>query len=479
MHRRLSRTYGIGALLLCSQLLAAPGRAQERSPAATRAAEVVALINSGDQAAARKYVEEKYSPSFRGFAPMERHLGVFSMMHSQTRGLTVERVTEQEPGKATVLARSELTDSWFEIAFEVDAKPPHLIDGFRFRPATAPPERTAPLPRTDAERARDLDAYVRRIAAADAFSGVVLLAKDGKPVFSSAYGDADKDARRANSLETAFNLASVNKMITAVAVAQLVEAGKLTFDDPLSKFLPGFPNPRAAGEIRIMHLLSHTAGLGSYLGGGIRGSRAGTVDEMMRFAADAGTAFAPGTRWRYSNTGFLVLGRVIEKVSGKSYFDYVRDHVYRPAGMTGTEAHPKDRIPATAAIGYDRRGTGYTSHVSGLPFRGGPAGGGYATAGDLLRFAEALRTGKLVSPAMVRVLTTPKPQLSSPEYGYGFSVDAGRGIAGHSGGFAGTSNNVDIFLGSGYTAVVLSNYGMSGRPIVERIRAMVGAQPAP
>jgi CubicO group peptidase (beta-lactamase class C family) len=277
-------------------------------------------------------------------------------------------------------------------------------------------------------------------------------------------------------METAFNLASVNKMITAVAVAQLVEAGKLSFDDPLAKFLPDFPNPRAAREIRIKHLLSHTSGLGSYLGAGISGSRAGTVDEMMRFATDTGTAFAPGTRWRYSNTGFLVLGKVIEKASGQSYFDYVREHVLVPAGMRGTEWYAKDRLPPQAAIGYDReheRGPGaYSDHIAALPYRGGPAGGGYSTAPDMLRFAEAFRTGRLVSPAMVRVLTTPKS--ASPEYGYGFTVDPEGGVVGHSGGFEGTSTNMDLFLEDGYTAIVLSNYGRSGMmSIVNRMRELV------
>ncbi|MBD0320780.1 MAG: beta-lactamase family protein, partial [Gemmatimonadetes bacterium] len=296
-----------------------------------------------------------------------------------------------------------------------------------------------------------------------------------------AYGEADKEAGRANTLETAFNLASVNKMITAVAVAQLVEAGKLSFDDPLGKFIPDFPTPRASREIRIKHLLSHTAGMGSFLGGGISDSRAATVDEMLEFAKEADPAFAPGSRWDYSNTGFLVLGKVIERASGRSYYDYVREHIFAPAGMGSAAWHPKDRIPPTAAIGYDREyanGPGaYSSHVHALPYRGSPAGGGYATAGDLLRFAEALRTGKLVSPAMVRVLTTPKPELSSPEYGYGFTADR-PGIVGHSGGYVGTSTNVDLFLEDGYTAIMLSNYAQTGMPVVARMRELVrGPQP--
>lgn len=477
MLRRLSPAlscFALVALVACGPEEARSPSA-ERSPAAARAAEVVALINSGDRAAAREYIDRSYAQSFRDFAPTPRHLGILSDLHSRSGRLRVERIAEAKPGTAEVLAHSELTDEWLRIGVEVEPAPPHLITGLRFRPSEAPAGRAASPPRTDAERVQALEEYVRRQAEADAFSGVVMLAKEGTPLFTAAYGEANKEARRKNGLETAFNLASMNKMITAVAVAQLVEAGKLSFDDPLSKYVPGFPNPRAAREIRIGHLLSHTAGLGSYLGSGIANSRAATVDEMMAHARDSEPAFTPGSRWDYSNTGFLVLGKVIEKASGQSYFDYVREHILVPAGMRGTDWYAKDAIPPVAAIGYDReyeRGPGaYTTHVADLPYRGGPAGGGYSTAPDLLRFAEALRTGKLVSPAVVRVLTTPKP--ASPEYGYGFSVDAKRGIAGHSGGFRGTSTNMDLFLEDGYTAIVLSNYGRSGRPIVNRIRELV------
>jgi CubicO group peptidase (beta-lactamase class C family) len=456
-------------------LAACGGRTEARSPAAARAAEVVALINSGDRAAARDYIDESYATSFRDVAPTAQHLGILSDLHTQRKGLRIERVAEPKPGTAEVLTRSDVTQDWLTIAVEVEPTPPHRITGMMFQPAEAPAGRAAPAPRTDQERIQALEEFVRRQAEADAFSGVVMLAKDGRPLFAAAYGEANKEARRKNGLETAFNLASMNKMITAVAVAQLVEAGKLSFDDPLSKFLPDFPNPRAAREIRIGQLLSHTAGLGSYLGPGISNSRAATVDEMLRYARDSEPAFTPGSRWDYSNTGFLVLGKVIEKASGESYYDYVRRHILAPAGMRSTDWYAKDRIPPMAAIGYDReyeRGPGaYTSHLADLPYRGGPAGGGYSTAPDVLRFAEAFRTGKLVSPAMVRVLTTPKP--ASPEYGYGFTVDAKRGIVGHSGGFQGTSTNMDLFLEDGYTAIVLSNYGRSGMSIVDRMRELV------
>src|SRR5262249_8585709 len=105
--------------------------------------------------------------------------------------------------------------------------------------------------------------------------------------------------------------------------------------------------------------------------------------------------------------------------------------------------------------------------------RGGPAGGGYSTAEDLVRFAEALKGGKLVSPATFELLTTPKPELKSPQYGYGFGVDLETGVVGHNGGFSGISANLDIFKGTGYVAVVLSNYGGASQPVVEKIRSLV------
>ena len=312
----------------------------------------------------------------------------------------------------------------------------------------------------------------------------MLVAKDGKVIYAAAFGDANKDFGARNTLATKFNLGSMNKMFTAVAIAQLVEEGKLRYDDPLSKFLPDFPTPAAAKKIRIEHLRTHTSGLGSYFNEEfMRSSRTRyrTVDEMMTLAKGDSLAFEPGTRWSYSNTGMLVLGKVIEKVTGQDYFTWVREHVYRPAGMTSTDAYELDLVNSNLAVGYQKEfaddgSRRYRNNIFQHVIRGGPAGGGYSTAEDLLRFAEALRGGKLVSPATYQLLTTPKPALNSNEYGYGFGTGLGSGsddIVGHSGGFSGISSNLDIFKNSGYVAIVMSNYGGASQPVVERIRALV------
>jgi CubicO group peptidase (beta-lactamase class C family) len=178
----------------------------------------------------------------------------------------------------------------------------------------------------------------------------------------------------------------------------------------------------------------------------------------------------------------LVLGKVIEKASGQDYFDYVREHVARPAGMTNTDAYELDRVNKNLAVGYEREGEDangpiYRNNIFMHVIRGGPAGGGYSTVADLTRFAEALKTGKLVKPENVRLLTTPKPELASPEYGYGFGIEAGGRIVGHSGGFNGINSQLDIYVGDDYTVAVMSNYGGGAQPIIEKARSLLLAGP--
>ena len=195
-------------------------------------------------------------------------------------------------------------------------------------------------------------------------------------------------------------------------------------------------------------------------------------------------AFEPGSRWSYSNTGMLVLGKVIEVVTKQDYFDYVREHLYRPAGMANSDAYELDHVNPNLAVGYEKAflpdgSKQFRNNVFMHVIRGGPAGGGYSTVEDLLRFAEALKAGKLVSPATFELLTTPKPELNSPRYGYGFGVDPIDGSAGHSGGFPGISSNLDIFKGTGYVGVVMSNYGGGSQPIVTKIRNLVRSRTVP
>ncbi len=176
----------------------------------------------------------------------------------------------------------------------------------------------------------------------------------------------------------------------------------------------------------------------------------------------------------------LLLGKVIESASGMDYFDYIRRHVTGPAGMTNTDAYELDRVNPNLAVGYDpvvRNGRReYRNNIFMHVIRGGPAGGGYSTVDDLTRFAVALKSGKLVSPASFRTLTTAKPELNSTNYGFGFQVDADPRIVGHSGGFPGINSQLDIYLDNDYTVAVMSNYSGGAQPVVERARALLATR---
>lgn len=453
---------------------------ETKNPAAQRAAELIRLIESGNRAEGRKFMTENYSPEFLKRATIDEHLGFLSGTHDRMRGVELMEIKETGPTAAEAKLKSKLTGSQVLLIVRTETDAPHRITGLGLRPARTQPGEQSAKKMTEAEMAKELDAFMQKLAGADLFSGTVLLAKDGKTIYKKAFGTANKDFNVPNRIDTKFNLGSMNKMFTAVAIAQLAERGKLSFDDPLSKFFPDFPDKDSAEKIKIKNLLTHTAGLGGYFSQKFfESSRAlfRNVDDMMKLAKEEKILFEPGSRWQYSNTGFLVLGAVVEKASGQSYYDYVRENIYRPAGMINSDCYELDRVNQNLAIGYQKEftdeGVQFRNNIFSHVLRGGPQGGGYSTVEDLLKFDTALRSGKLVGKDYVKMLLSAKPDLKSPEYGYGFQIDVTNQIAGHGGGFEGISSNLDMFLASGYTAVVMSNYGGGAFPVNDKIREMV------
>ncbi|HJQ68967.1 MAG TPA: serine hydrolase domain-containing protein [Blastocatellia bacterium] len=471
------------SLSLIGASAAAGQAAKSDNPAELRAKEFARLIDSGNRAELAKYAKENFAPNFLNI-PMERHLNFLSGLHDSTRGVEFHGVQESKPNEATVLLKAKLTGQWMALFIRTEPEAPHRISGIGLR-QPKPPADAQPVKRLTTEQiAQELKTFVAKLVEADVFSGTVLLAKDGVPIFKGAYGMANKDFNAPNRIDTKFNLGSMNKMFTAVAIAQLVERGKLSFDDPLSKFLPDFPDKASAEKIKIKHLLTHTAGLGGYFSKQwSESSRAlyRTVDDMIkRAAADEKLLFEPGTKWQYSNTGMLVLGKVIEVVSGQSYYDYVRENITKPAGMINTDCYELDKVNPNLAVGYDKQftdgGVSFMNNVFAHVLRGGPQGGGYSTVEDLLKFDIALRSNKLVGAEYVKLLLSPKPELNSPDYGYGFQYDAEAKKAGHGGGFLGISSNLDMFLGTGWTAIVMSNYGRGAQPVEQKMYDLVKAE---
>ena len=254
----------------------------------------------------------------------------------------------------------------------------------------------------EADALRALAARADTLASEDEFSGAMLIAKDGRVLFSHAYGLADRNRRIPNTLQTRFRIGSMNKMFTAVAILQLVEAGKIKLTAPLGTYLPDYPNRAVAAKVTIHQLLTHTGGTGDIFGPDFDAHRneLRTLADYVKLYGKRGLEFKPGSRWAYSNYGFILLGAVIEKVTGHSYYDYVQAHIYAPAGMTRSGSLPEDQAVADRSIGYTKppKSTAWLPNTDTLPYRGTSAGGGYSTVEDLARFAHALLSHNSSAP---------------------------------------------------------------------------------
>jgi CubicO group peptidase (beta-lactamase class C family) len=486
--RLISGNRSLALILAATVGASAPSLAQKGPPPAEAERtlrELVRVMGVDSQDTLRRFVEQRFLVSGPGSVPVEARVERLAMLGGMFGKLDIRDVSTATQTEVSATVQSGRTEQWRQITLWFDSVPPHRILRVGLRPASAP---DAPARRlSDAEIVEQLRAYVERMAKRDAFSGTVLLAKRGRPLYNAAFGEANKDYGVQNTIDTKFNLGSMNKMFTAVAVMQLAEAGKLSLDDSLGKFLKaGAMRPEVLSKVRVKHLLTHTSGLGSYFNprwDSLSRTLFRSVDDWMGLIKNDSLEFEPGTRWSYSNTGMLVLGKVIEAASGQDYFDYIRERIYKPAGMTNSDSYELDRVIKNLAIGYDiertAKGAEYRPNTFYHVLRGGPAGGGYSTVGDLTRFAAALVEGKLVSRDGVKQLTTPKPEISSPRYGFGFGIEENGRIVGHGGGFPGINSQLDIFVEEDYTLAVMSNYSMGAQPVVEKGRALILAGRAP
>lgn len=480
-----------------AQQLAGPykdSRTIPDTPAFKRALEIKDLVNKGDAAAVEAYAKENFAREFLDAFPLAEHTEMFARVHSVNGELEVIAARSYDPprpvSQAVLILRGELSEAWRAIVCEVDEAPPHKIASLQFAPARPPSDLPPAKKLTDAEIAKELGGYVDRLAAQELFSGTVLVAKDGKPLIAKAVGIANRDFDAPVTLVTKFNLGSMNKMMTGVACMQLVEAGKLSLEDPVSKYLGDDWLPKVdKTKVKVKHLLTHTSGLGSYFTEEWqRSSRAlyRSIEDWKPICRDETLAFEPGTSWQYSNTGMLIAGAVVEKASGMDYYEYVRTRITGPAGMTNSDFYETDMVNKNLAVGYERAkgpngSTVYRNNLYTHVVRGGPAGGGYSTVEDLLKFDQALRNGKLLKKESLDQLWRAYPDLGSPEYGlgWGFQTRPGGLVVGHTGGFEGISAAFNMFLDAGYTVVTLSNMGGAAQLVQDKAMSLIEQGRAP
>ena len=405
-----------------------------------------AAFNSGDEQKLKEFFLNNLTADALKQRPVEPRLEFHRQVRSDFQSFEIKKIVWASDTEIDVLVQGK-TGGWAAYSFAFEKESPNKMRGWQIEQTDAPettqtPKYNAPTNKT--ELLATVEKYLSDQVAEDNFSGVVLIAKDDKPIFSKAYGLANKETKTPNNLETKFNLGSINKIFTRIAIGQLVKQGKISFNDKLGKYLPDYPNKDAREKITIGHLVTMKSGVGDFFGEKfmtIPKDKLRKNSDFIQLFSDIPLAFEPGTSEQYSNGGFILLGAIIEKVTGMSYYDYVRENIFKPAGMANTDSFETDKAPANTANGYTRRNpkSELINNVNSRPFRGSAAGGGYSTADDLLKFSFALKSGKLGVP----------DDDGNPR------KEAGLGIAGGSDGI----NALLLINGqTGYTIIVLSNY---------------------
>lgn len=409
------------------------------TPAGRSLDKFLASLNSGNLATMKQFHKDSGGDESNA----DQDFGFYQ----QTGGLTPHSVTRSNEYDIEILAQAKKGGNWLQFGIVVGAKPPHEVMELRVNQASAPGEEKVsadapaanPKSKSEAEFLQELPAWLDKQAAEDQFSGTVLIAKRDKPVFQKAVGLADKVNKTPNRTNTKFNLGSINKIFTQVAILQLIEQGKLSWDDKLGKFLPDYPNKDAREKVTVKHLVEFQSGIGDIFGKRYEATpkdRIRSINDYLPLFADQPLAFEPGTKNAYSNGGYIVLGAIIEKVTGQTYYDYVREHIYKPAGMTDTDCYLSGAKTPNLAEGYRRNDKGErVNNVDTRPGRGSSAGGGYSTTEDLLKFSIALRENKLLNPQNSRRML---------------------GRAAVAGGAPGI--NAELEIAPEYTIIVLGNY---------------------
>jgi CubicO group peptidase (beta-lactamase class C family) len=426
-----------------------------KSEAGGHAASWFQAFNAGETSM-KRYIQAHVAPAALEKRTVGDRMEIYRDMKEERGKITALEVREFTDSSVKVIARGE-RGGRFQLTFLCEGDAPHRLLGIRVE--DLPPEEGTPEAADDAEYSAApagphwtaaqvtsaLTATLDSLAHAGSFSGAVLLAKGDQVLHRQGYGLASRRFDTPNRPDTKFCLGSINKVFTRLAVEQLAKAGKLKLDDTIDRYLPGYPR-EVASKITIQMLIDHRAGVPDIFGPKYMTAdrtQLRSVSDWVELIQDQPLRFEPGTREEYSNGGYVLLGAIVEKVSGNNYYDYVRERIFEPAGMKDTESYESDDPVANLASGYTRRLGGssdgpWRDNETTRPGRGSPAGGGYSTVDDLFRFAQALRSGKL-----------------------GEGVEGGIGIAGGAPGM-----NALLEMEDDWTLVVLANLDP---PAAERV----------
>jgi len=303
-----------------------------------------------------------------------------------------------------------------------------------------------------------LDDYAQAESSVKDFNGTVLVMQKGKAVYKKAFGLADREWNVSNTTETKFRIGSVTKQFTAACILLLAEQGKLGLDDKLSKYFPGYPK---GDSITIHMLLNHASGIKNYTDIGAFWPKAAlplTHDSMIAIFKNEPFDFSPGTKWNYSNSGYYLLGVIVEKASGENFSDYLMENVIKKAGLKNTSMDNLDSVIMFRAKGYGKNRRGFWQHAMYISMEGPySAGAMVSTTEDLYLWTKALMNNQVLSAASTQKMTT--PYLSN--YGYGILIDSLKTHKRiwHNGGIPGFSAHLAYYPADDICVVVISNTG--------------------
>ncbi len=415
----------------------------------------IEAFNSGDEGKMRTFFLENISKEGLAQRPAEARLERYRMMKTEMQSLKLEKVLSVEHQKIAVLLENGKKEK-FTYIFEFEENPPYKLETIAVEMGEMSLPSGPPLTRVEA--VAEIEQLLAAQVQADQFSGTVLVVKDSDVLVKKAYGFADKRYQVPNQLDTKYNLGSINKFFTRVAIGQLMQPGKLSLDDLVVKHFPEYPNKEVAEKVKIKNLLEMSSGMGDFFGKKFEETPKNEIRSLkdyLPFFVDDALLFEPGSQRRYSNVGYILLGLIIEKVTGKDYYQYMKENVFLPAGMKNTDWYEMDAVVSNIATGYEHaEGTNgdWVSNIYSAPARGSSAGGGYSTVDDLYSFVQAMQEGKILSPSYVAWLLTGQLLPNPPSLPYK------RGGIGVAGGANGINAVFDYEADTNTILVVLANY---------------------
>lgn len=449
MTRRRTMSAAVFALSMACAALPVASMAQ---PPAAEASAVLPATPAGDYV--RRWIEAFNSNDPDRMAAIDPRA---VPIQRETGGFDIIRVEDGGADRVVAVAKDRAFFGTYRRVTWIFAPGTTTLTGLTSQPAPGAP---VPVRMDDAA----LAAYVREAVQKTGYSGAVLMTRQGRTVVAEAGGLSDSEAKVPNTIDSRFRVGSMNKMFTATAILQLVQAGKVRLDAPIGTYLKDYPNREIAETVTVHNLLTHTGGVGDIFGPQFNARRLEikTLSDYVGLYGTRPRQFAAGTNYAYANYGFVLLGRIIEEVSGQTYPAYLEQHVFKPAGMTRTGFEPESTAVEGRVKAYTTNARGaLQSAADTLPWSGSSAGGGYSTVRDFAAFAQALTSHKLLDAAHYRMLTTRK---ANGSYAYGFADTSQDGLrmVGHSGGAPGQNGNL-IIIGDGQAVIVaLSNVSPPG-----------------